>query len=463
MAEGTRWRELQDAQKQLDQNFKSEAAKREATDAKVQDQFTGMNSMLDNLANLIATLQLQLLNNSKGKGVGESESILGEPTPMYVAEAQHSQYNPQNSGRMISESQEQHPLPRVEFPSFDGSAPRKWILKCNGYFQIVPNLSHAQKISLATMNFEGKANVWYHNSSSKCVNITWEQFLGVVSTKFEEIKEENVIEEFTKIRHVGSYEEYVDKFEDLKACMELFNTGGFSEQYYKSTFIGGLSLELKSAIKMFKPKTLQDAIELGKEQLVTMDAWAKKFKGGPKPFCNTSPTMPARSYPQNSNSSNTRPTTKQPIKYLTYAEMAARREKGLCYNCDDKFTPGHRCRPGNKINYSMMSEEQELRYLQSSSDTEVEVDEEPPMEETVLSLNTLKGNHDIYTMKFTGHCEGQELNILIDTGSTLSFIKESTAQKLGCNIEEVAPILIRVVNGEKMISTKQVAKFSWMI
>ena len=36
------------------------------------------------------------------------------------------------------------------------------------------------------------------------------------------------------------------------------------------------------------------------------------------------------------------PTT-TPIKHLSKAEMRARREKGLCYNCDEKFTREHRC------------------------------------------------------------------------------------------------------------------------
>ena len=31
------------------------------------------------------------------------------------------------------------------------------------------------------------------------------------------------------------------------------------------------------------------------------------------------------------------------IKHLFEAEMQAHREKGLCYNCDDKFTRGHQC------------------------------------------------------------------------------------------------------------------------
>jgi hypothetical protein len=33
----------------------------------------------------------------------------------------------------------------------------------------------------------------------------------------------------------------------------------------------------------------------------------------------------------------------RPFKRLTPAEMAAKREKGLCFNCDEKFLRGHRC------------------------------------------------------------------------------------------------------------------------
>ena len=32
-----------------------------------------------------------------------------------------------------------------------------------------------------------------------------------------------------------------------------------------------------------------------------------------------------------------------PIKHLSKAKVRACREKGLCYNCDGKFTQGHQC------------------------------------------------------------------------------------------------------------------------
>lgn len=41
-----------------------------------------------------------------------------------------------------------------------------------------------------------------------------------------------------------------------------------------------------------------------------------------------------------SQSSNTHPTT---FRRITNQEARERREKGLCYYCDEKFVPGHRC------------------------------------------------------------------------------------------------------------------------
>lgn len=70
MAEGTMWRELQDAQNLLDKKLQGESTR-------VYEQFSEVNEKLDNLTNLLATLHLQLLNKEKGKEVCDDESILG--------------------------------------------------------------------------------------------------------------------------------------------------------------------------------------------------------------------------------------------------------------------------------------------------------------------------------------------------------------------------------------------------
>nr|KYP34468.1 hypothetical protein KK1_044568 [Cajanus cajan] len=47
------------------------------------------------------------------------------------------------------------------------------------------------------------------------------------------------------------------------------------------------------------------------------------------------PTPTIKPFSQNTKSAT--------IKRMTSAEMQIRREKGLCFTCDEKFTPAHRC------------------------------------------------------------------------------------------------------------------------
>lgn len=72
------------------------------------------------------------------------------------------------------------------------------------------------------------------------------------------------------------------------------------------------------------------------------------------------------------SSSSTTP--RAPTKLLTAVEMTARREKGLCYNCDEPFVFGHRCK--NRVNYLMMTEEEELQFSQGDFDLSISEVEE---------------------------------------------------------------------------------------
>lgn len=51
-----------------------------------------------------------------------------------------------------------------------------------------------------------------------------------------------------------------------------------------------------------------------------------------------------RAKPYESMSSKEVTNNPPPLKRLTPEEMLARRRKNLCYNCDETFTPGHKCK-----------------------------------------------------------------------------------------------------------------------
>ncbi|KAK6139155.1 hypothetical protein DH2020_027104 [Rehmannia glutinosa] len=429
MAEGTRMKDLQEAQKRLDQILQTESLKREATEMKLQEQIAGINSDMqdqmmgintkyEHLTHTLAAIQLQLLNLNKGKSPMDEESILGGPFPGANSEG--------NQARLI------------------------------------PNIPDTQKVTLASMHFDGKAAQWYQSFCMKQGELSWHQFVEVVSARFEELKEARIIAEFNKLKHNGSYMDYVDKFEELKACMLLLN-GEFSEEYFVASFISGLSEELQAFINMFEPTTLQETIDLGKKQIQTLEAITRKMKTPARSFTPsyTNFKKPEPLLP-NPGKAQTNPVTKPPIKLLTASEMAARREKGLCYNCDEPFSFGHRCK--QRINYMIMTEDEELTYLHTSQGSNDSLN--PPldqMEEIQMSLNAIAGEDGITTMRLFGESGEHKLHILIDSGSTLSFIQEATARKLGCHLEPAKPILVKVANGQRMVSSQRAANFKWVM
>ncbi|KAL8496188.1 hypothetical protein ACS0TY_020047 [Phlomoides rotata] len=239
---------------------------------------------LDHLTNTLANLQLQIMSNDRGKGQIDRESFLLED-PIYGSSSRINTTHMQDSTRM-RQIQEQigqvvhSPLPKLDFPRFDGSNLRGWILKCNSYFKLVPVSSDSHKVTLASMHFDDKAALWYQNYSQKNIELSWAQFVEVLFARFEDIRESKVIDGFNKLKQTGSYADYVDKFEELKACMLLINGEEFSEKYFVASLISSLHKELQSSIAMFEPKTLQHAINLGKKQMIALDALSKKLKPG---------------------------------------------------------------------------------------------------------------------------------------------------------------------------------------
>lgn len=143
-----------------------------------------------------------------------------------------------------------------------------------------------------------------------------------------------------------------------------------------------------------------------------------------------------------------------PIKLLSPAEMATRREKGLCYYCDEQFVPGHKCK--QKITYMIMAENSELDLVDEPASLAgpMENTNVSAMEEIQMTLNSISDEGGATTMWIFGQCGGHTLHILIDTGSTLSFIQAETAKKILCKISPTKPLLVKVANGQRMISSQ---------
>jgi hypothetical protein len=69
--------------------------------------------------------------------------------------------------------------------------------------------------------------------------------------------------------------------------------------------------------------------------------------------------------------------------------------KGLCYNCDDKYFPGHKCKEQNifmAILEDISEEDVETPLVSESPEpTDITPPSDPPEVELVISLNSLTG------------------------------------------------------------------------
>jgi hypothetical protein len=144
---------------------------------------------------------------------------------------------------------------------------------------------------------------------------------------------EDYDEALSRVKQKGTLREYQKEFEKLANRVI-----GCPQKALIGTFLGGLKAEISSDVRKFKPRTLRATIEFARmreDELNHMkkSTYSDVSKYSPKPPWESSPTM-TPSLPKITGSQ---------VKKLSWDEMQQRREKGLCFNCNERYTPSHQC------------------------------------------------------------------------------------------------------------------------
>ena len=201
----------------------------------------------------------------------------------------------------------------------------------------------------------------------------------------------------------GTVAEYQEKFLAL-----LGHVDSLSMAQQVSIFTSGLIDLLKIDVELHNPPDLDTAMSLARAHELRAKV-ASTATGVTKP-----PTRSGQQYRTQGAYSKATPgvegTTPEgvvrPFKRLTPAEMAAKREKGLCFNCDEKFVSGHRC----------------LYMLEVVDDGDEEAEEGEDADTPHVSLHVLTGICTGQTMQLGVKVGTMELRALVDSGSTHNFI-----------------------------------------
>ncbi|XP_031505661.1 uncharacterized protein LOC116267862 [Nymphaea colorata] len=183
------------------------------------------------------------------------------------------------------------------------------------------------------------------------------------------------------------------------------------------------------------------------EQLRRREARKKAYKPGlaskPKPNFG-------KSAPPNKRFEN-RPAFRNniPIKYISDQERKERIKKELCFNCEEKWHAGHKCKHFQL--YEVTDSDQELEGseeldTEGSMVAKVEEDTEEKEEGLCHALT----NNGSNAMKVVGKINNQKVIVLLDTGATHNFLNSKLAHLVEGKTTPQASFNVMVGNGEKL-------------
>uniref|UniRef100_A0A2N9J200 Integrase catalytic domain-containing protein n=1 Tax=Fagus sylvatica TaxID=28930 RepID=A0A2N9J200_FAGSY len=241
---------------------------------------------------------------------------------------------------------------------------------------------------------------------SEHVITCWDEFVRTILLRFGPASYDDPMESLTKLRHTTSVIAYKGQFESISNRIR-----NLSDMHKLSCFMSGLKDEIRLAVKMQGPRNLSEAYALSKNTRRVSNHLQKK----PEITCRCS----------------------------------ERRKKGLCYNCDEKWSTNHKCRT---MKLYIMEEVDLDEDLEQVIEEESELTEESE-ESAEITLCALLGSTSPSTMRVVACINGKKAVVLIDTGSTHNFLDYELAKSLRFGIDTSSCFGVKVANGE-VIRTK---------
>ncbi|CAJ2630725.1 unnamed protein product [Trifolium pratense] len=332
---------------------------------------------------------------------------------------------------------------KLDVPRFDGTDAHGWIFKICQFFTY-HETPKEERITIASFYLDGPALSWYQWMYRNSQLVSWNQFLQALETRFAPTAYDDPRGNLFKLTQSTTVAAYLVEFEALANRIV-----GLSSADLLSCFISGLKLDIRREVLARQPTSLTQAAGLARLQ---EDKLLDQQRANRPKF-----TPPPPRY--SSDSSITRPSpgllptppAKPRFRHLSEPELAERREKGLCFNCDQKWSRNHNCRA--RI-FLMVADEDDV----TPTDQELEAivttpessnnDDSPSAQ---LSLHALSGHQASDTFKVTGKIATHTVDILVDGGSTHNFIQEHIATALGLTHSSITPLRVMVGSGQELI------------
>ncbi|XP_031265006.1 uncharacterized protein LOC116123364 [Pistacia vera] len=129
---------------------------------------------------------------------------------------------------------------------------------------------------------------------------------------------------------------------------------------------------------------------------------------------------------------------------MSDVELQQKREKGLCFHCDEKYGPNHYCQ-SKSIQVLLVTDDDRAENDYGSPEPTSEIsDEGNPL---ALSMHSIVGVTIDKTLKLKRVIGGIEVIVLVDNGASHNFISHELVRKLELPVERGKSFRVMVGNG----------------
>jgi hypothetical protein len=276
-----------------------------------------------------------------------------------------------------------------------------------------------------------------------------------VEDKFGADDHRKYMKQLLALKQRGTVEEYQLQFEELSYQTTIQNPH-HDELFYVSQFVKGPHKDIHAAVESQVPKTVERAIllELVKQEvLAEAKPWAHRHQ------------QAARGEYAMAKPEEIKPPLKMGNGYMWKDRRLRdyKKANGLCFRRGEKFDPTHQCNKKANAKLHAMTTECTPELLCDEVLNMIEQHDIADAQQLSLSIHALADTESGDTIQLRAMVGNQVLLILVDSGSTGSFLNASMLPRLQCSAQATTPVTVKLANNELLQCDSWVPNLTWWI
>ena len=319
---------------------------------------------------------------------------------------------------------------------------------------------------MAALNFSGSTSIWFQSIQKRLVDFDWESFTALLCTRFWRDRHQTLILQFYTVRQTSTVADYIEQFESIINHLSSYSDT-IHPYYYLTRFVEELRADIRAVVLIQRSADLDTSCSLALLQEEVTEsiqlsrspppmqraADATLRLGVPLPL----PPPPARPAPlpaPNAAVDHRGIDAARADSSKVKALREYRRARGLCFKCGERWGQDHVC--PTTVQLHVVEEMLELFSVETINDVEGEV-----QQVHVISRPTLDGGVSPKAFQLLATMQDQEVLILVDSGSSTSFINQRLVGRLSGAQALRQPCRVKVADGGELVCSTSIPDCQW--